>query len=184
MRPSAPGICSPVIGCRARNTATARRVNGTGSANTRPMRRSTETAEVPARVAGSSRPNMVPKLLLTLVTVPCSSVMSTPGMAEAIRQFSRSVWSASAACERSSVVMSLACRIWAATMAATACAVTRTSASHAAASPIRARAHRHRPPAGTGRASSTLAGWPPSVTGTGPAAESPSVKSPSVAVQR
>ena len=36
-------------------------------------------------------PNMVPKLWLTLVTVPCSSVISTPGMAEAIRQFSRSV---------------------------------------------------------------------------------------------
>ena len=49
---------------------------------------------------------MVPKLRLTFVTVPCSSVMSTPGMAEAIRQFSRSVWSASAACERSISVRS------------------------------------------------------------------------------
>ena len=49
---------------------------------------------------------MVPKLWLTLVTVPCSSVMSTPGMAEAIRQFSRSVWSATSACERSISVRS------------------------------------------------------------------------------
>ena len=48
----------------------------------------------------SSSPNMVPKLWLTLVTVPCSSVMSTPGIAEAIRQFSRSVSQASSACER------------------------------------------------------------------------------------
>ena len=49
---------------------------------------------------------MVPKLWLTLVTVPRSSVMRTPGMAEAIRQFSRSVWSASSACERSISVRS------------------------------------------------------------------------------
>ena len=101
MRPSVHGICSPVIGCRARATAVARRSNAAGSANTRPMRRMIDWADMPTRPAGSSRPNMAPKLRLRFVTVPCSSVMRIPGMAEAIRQFRRSVWSASAACERS-----------------------------------------------------------------------------------
>ena len=53
------------------------------------------------------------------------------------------------ACRSASVARSLACRIWVATMAATACAVARTSVSQLAASPIRARAHRHWPPTGT-----------------------------------
>jgi hypothetical protein len=161
VRPSAAWICSPVSGCRARATAAIRRVNRTGSANTRPMRCMIATAGVPASRDGSAMPNISPKLSLTLVTVPCSPVISTPGMAEAIRQFSRSVWSASAACERSSPAMSLACRIWVATMAATACAVARTSSSQAVTSPIRASAHRHCPPAGTGRASSRPPGGPP-----------------------
>jgi len=171
VRPSALLSCSPVIGCRARSTATARRVNRTGSAKTRATRRSTETAGVPATT--SSRPNMVQKLWLTLVTVPRSSVISTPGMAEAIRQFSRSVWSASSACERSSVAMSLACRIWVATMAATACAVALISASQSVSSPIRARAHRHWPSTGTECASSTLPGCPSSVTASGLCWDSP-----------
>ena len=120
---------------------------------------------------------MIPKLWLALVTVPSSSVMSTPGMAEEIRQFSRSVWSASSACERSSVAMSFACRICVATMAATACAVALISAfqypsSPAAALPIRASAHRHCPATGTERAISTLPGRPSSVTASGPGAES------------
>ena len=51
--------------------------------------------------------------------------------------------------------MLLACLIWVATMAATACAVARTSSSQPVTSPIRARANRHCPPTGTERASST-----------------------------
>lgn len=89
--------------------------------------------------------------------MPCSSVISTPGMAAAIRWLSRSVWSASAACERSSLAMLLACLIWVATIAATACTVARTSSSPpvTSPSPIRARANRHCPPTGTERASGT-----------------------------
>ena len=52
-------------------------------------------------------------------------------------------------CRSASWARSLACRIWVATMAATACAVARTSSSQLAASPIRASAHRHWPSAGT-----------------------------------
>ena len=73
--------------------------------------------------------------------------------------------------------MSLACRIWVATMAATACALALVSASQypsslAAASPIRASAHKHCPSTGTERATSTLPGCPSSVTACGTGAES------------
>src|ERR1700738_1027049 len=97
VRPSAHRCCSPVIGCRARYTSVTRRANPAGAANKGAIPRMIDRADVPARRAGSSSPNMVPKLWLMFVTVPCSSVMSTPGMGEAIRQFRRSVWSASAA---------------------------------------------------------------------------------------
>ena len=95
------------------------------------------------------------------------------------------------ACLSASAVMSLACRICVATMAATACAVDLTSASQApssvpsasgaGASPIRASAHRHWPSTGTERASSTLPGCPSSVTTSGVSAPSPAVTGPILA---
>ncbi|MGH3204015.1 MAG: PAS domain-containing protein [Streptosporangiaceae bacterium] len=53
--------------------------------------RTIASADVPTRAGGSSSPNMAPKLRLTCVIRPRSSVMSTPGMAAAITQLSRSV---------------------------------------------------------------------------------------------
>ena len=66
-------------------------MNSAGSANTGAIRRSIEAAEVPISRSGSSMPNMGPKLWLTCVIRPCSSVMTTPGIAAAIRRLSSSV---------------------------------------------------------------------------------------------